>query len=132
MNTNIRKDSKVTGHTSSNVLVLGTVVSVDGPTANVLTSAGNVVEVSRASATKLSSAEFKLAVLEATQPTKPSFKVNNTMNKNKKAESRIIFNLNNGQKRKVVIAEFMSNLYMSQACASTYYQNFKSGKWPVA
>lgn len=131
----IRKDSKVTGHTTtSNVLVLGTVVSVNGNVAEVLTSSGNTVTIDRASATKLTATEFRLAVKEATQPVvaKPSFKVNVTKAVNKKAAARVIFNLNNGQKRKVVIAAFMSELNLSQAGSSTYYQNFKSGTWAVA
>ncbi len=130
-NMNVRKDSKVTGHTSSNVLVLGTVVSVSGDTAEVLTTSGNVVVIDRASATKLSAAEFKLAVLEATQPVKPSFKVNVTKATNKKSAARVIYNLNNGQKRKVVITKFQEETGMSAAAASTYYQNFKSGFWAV-
>lgn len=150
MNTSIRKDSKVTAHTNNNVVVIGTVTSAKGDKLSIVTPSGVTHTVPKSSATKLSAAEFKLVVLEATQPkveakTEPKVdikaevkaevkkQVKKEVKKevakvNKKAVALSIFADNTGEKRKVIIALFKLQ-GMSQACASTYYQNIKSGTW---
>jgi len=150
MNTLIRKDSKVSAHTINNVVILGTVKSVAGTQMLVETPAGVSHTVLKVSATKLSAAEFKVLVTEASQPkveAKPEVTVEAPVDVkkeikkqvkkevakevakvNKKALALEIFNKHKGAKRKVVIAEFKEN-GMSAACASTYYQNIKSGAW---
>ena len=125
MNTNIRKDSKVSAHTKNNVLILGVVSSVHGSHITVTTTGGTDREVLKATATKLSAMEFKTMVLEASQPVK---KVIDPVKTSKKVVAIEIFNANLGAKRKEVISQFMKN-GMSVHCASTYFQNIKSGKW---
>lgn len=138
---NIRKDSKVTANTANNVAIIGTVVSVHGESITVKTPAGETHDVLKTTATKVSAADFKTMVLEATQPkveVKTTKKVAKTATEpadkteakvNKKADARKIFNKLNGKKRKEVIKAFTEEVGLSAAGASTYYQNFKSGTW---
>lgn len=135
---NIRKDNKVSAHTANNVVVIGTVTSVHGESITIKTPAGETHDVLKVGATKVSAAEFKTLVLEASQPkvevkveTKPAKKVEPTTSTkvNKKAEARKIFTKLLGKKRKEVIAAFISEVGLSSAGSSTYYQNFKSGTW---
>ncbi len=141
MNTSIRKDSKVSAHTSNNVLVLGVVQGVNGDKLLIETTAGTPIEVLKVSATKLSAADFKTMVAEASQPkaevkaVKAEIKaeIKKQVKKevakiNKKVLALEIFAKHKGAKRKIVIAEFKLN-GMSAACASTYFQNIKSGAW---
>ena len=138
---NIRKSNKVSAHTVNNVAIIGTVTSVHGEFITIETPAGETHDVLKATSNKLSAAEFKTQVLEATQPkvevkaakktAKPAKKaVAKTETKvNKKADARAIFVKLAGKKGKEVITAFVDTVGLSAAGASTYYQNFKSGTW---
>lgn len=133
---NIRKDSKVTAHTVNNVAIIGVVTSVRGEYITLETPAGETHDVAKVNATKVSAAEFKALVLEASQPkvevkAKPTTKpaASKEAKVNKKADARAIFVKMAGQKRKEVITAFVDTVGLSTAGASTYYQNFKSGTW---
>ena len=49
----------------------------------------------------------------------------------KRVHASRIYQEMNGKSRKEIIARFMSELNMSDAGASTYHSNFKSGRWSL-
>ena len=139
MNTNIRKDSKVsalingTGRLINGTgrLIHGVVKSVSGDRIVVITNDNVEYECIRYSAVKLSAATYNKikndTIKDLVQTSVSKLSVPTVTNK--KTICQQIFVSMLGMKRKEIISSFVSKGNISKAGASTYYQNFKSGHW---